>query len=59
MQARLDGLVSAANRANVGVYTIDAAGLRTESTLTETRREVDAAGQERLRQSVTANPSAR
>ena len=40
MQARLDGLVSAANRANVAVYTIDAAGLRTESTLTETRREV-------------------
>jgi VWFA-related protein len=54
MQARLDGLVSAANRANVTVYTIDAAGLRTESTLTETRREVDAAGQERLRQTATS-----
>ena len=51
MQARLDTLVSAANRANVSVYTIDAAGLRAESALTETRREVDAAGQERLRQS--------
>lgn len=54
MQARLDGLVSAANRANVSVYTIDAAGLRAESTLTETRREVDAAGQERLRQSASS-----
>ena len=51
MQARLDTLVAAANRANVSVYTIDAAGLRAESALTETRREVEAAGQERLRQS--------
>ena len=54
MQARLDSLVSAANRANVSVYTIDAAGLRAESTLTETRREVDAAGQERIRQTGTS-----
>ncbi len=58
MQARLDGLVNAANRANVSVYTIDAAGLRTESTLTDTRRELEAAGQERLRQtSVSRDPS--
>ncbi|HEU4925844.1 MAG TPA: VWA domain-containing protein [Vicinamibacterales bacterium] len=54
MQARLDSLVSAANRANVSVYTIDAAGLRAESTLAETRREVDAAGQERIRQTGTS-----
>jgi len=58
MQARLDVLVSVANRANVSVYTIDAAGLRAESALTETRREVEAAGQERLRQnSVSRDPS--
>ncbi len=58
MQARLDALVSVANRANVSVYTIDAAGLRAESALTETRREVDAAGQERLRQTgVSRDPS--
>ena len=54
MQARLDSLISAANRAHVSVYTIDAAGLRAESTLTETRREVDAAGQERLRQTAVS-----
>ncbi len=54
MQARLDTIVSAANRANVTVYTIDAAGLRAESALTETRREVDAAGQERLRQTAVS-----
>lgn len=58
MQARLDGLVSVANRANVSVYAIDAAGLRTESVLSETRREVDAAAQERLRQnSVSRDPT--
>ena len=54
MQARLDWLVSAANRANVSVYTIDAAGLRAESALAETRREVEAAGQERLRQTAAS-----
>lgn len=52
MQAKLDVIVSAANRANVSVYTIDAAGLRSESTLLETRREIDMAGEERLRQTV-------
>jgi VWFA-related protein len=58
MQSRLDGLVSSANRANVSVYTIDAAGLRAESTLSETRRELDAASQERLRQnSISRDPS--
>lgn len=58
MQARLDNLVSAANRASVSVYTIDAAGLRAQSTLTETRREIDAAGQERLRQTnVSRDPT--
>ena len=51
MQAKLDSVVSAANRANVSVYAIDAAGLRSESTFLETRREVDMAAEERLRQS--------
>jgi len=54
MQARLDALVSAANRVNVTVYAIDAAGLRAESTLAETRREIEAAGQERLRQNAAS-----
>ncbi len=58
MQAKLDSVVSAANRANVSVYAIDAAGLRSESTLTETRRELDMAAEERLRQTARrANPS--
>jgi VWFA-related protein len=58
MQARLDTLVSAANRANVSVYAIDAAGLRAQSTLSVTRQEMDAAAQERLRQtSVSRDPT--
>lgn len=51
MQARLDSVVSTANRANVSVYAIDAAGLRPESTLLETRRELGMGAEERLRQS--------
>jgi VWFA-related protein len=57
LQARLESVVSAANRANVSVYTIDAAGLRAQSTLSETRREVDAAAETRLRQSVSRDPT--
>jgi VWFA-related protein len=50
LQTRLDAVVSAANRANVSVYAIDAAGLRSKSTLSETKREIDMAAEERLRQ---------
>jgi VWFA-related protein len=58
MQARLASIISTANRGNVSVYTIDAAGLRAQSTLSETRREMDEAGQERLRQtSVSRDPA--
>lgn len=57
MQARLDSVVSTANRANVSVYAIDAAGLRSESTLLETRRELDVAAEERLRQSTLPDMS--
>ena len=53
LQARLDSVVSAANRANVSVYAIDAAGLRLQSNLSETRREIDMAAEERLRQSTS------
>ena len=49
LEARLDSVVGAANRANVSVYTIDAAGLSAESSLRETRRELDQTAEERLR----------
>jgi VWFA-related protein len=58
MQARLTSIVSTANRSNVSVYTIDAAGLRAQSTLSETRREMEEAGKERLRQTnVSRDPA--
>jgi VWFA-related protein len=54
MQAKLTSIISVANRANVSVYTIDAAGLRAQSTLSETRKEMDEASQERLRQTAVS-----
>ena len=38
------GVVDAANRANVSIYTMDAAGLRAESEQTKIRDQVNAAG---------------
>ena len=39
---RFLAVVAAANRANVSIYSVDAAGLRTESPLKETREEIPA-----------------
>jgi VWFA-related protein len=47
-QERFVAVVAAANRANVSIYSVDAAGLRTESTLKETREEIMAASQRTL-----------
>ena len=43
-------MVEAANRSNITVYAIDAAGLRAVSGTTDTRREIEEPGKERLRQ---------
>jgi len=43
-------VISNANRANVSVYTVDAAGLRAQSSLDETRNEVQAIATRRQRQ---------
>jgi VWFA-related protein len=53
VQERFLAVVAAANRANVSIYSMDAGGLRTESTLKETRDEVMAASQRAL----SRNPS--
>ena len=50
LQAHLQSVVEAANRINVTVYTIDASGLRALSGDVDTRKEVEEAGKERLRQ---------
>jgi VWFA-related protein len=40
VQARFDSVVTAANKANVSIYTVDAAGLRVHSQAAETARGV-------------------
>ena len=45
---QFDSVVATANRANVSVYTVDAAGLRVHSKDAETGRQVRAAGQAQL-----------
>ena len=53
VQERFLSVVAAANRANVSIYSFDSAGLRTESTLKETRDGVGAAS----RRTLSRNPS--
>jgi VWFA-related protein len=53
LAARLDSVIEAANRANVTAYAVDAKGLRSKSTLTAPRKEIDTFAEERLNQ-VTA-----
>ena len=45
VEDRFIAVAAAANRANVSIYSMDAAGLRTESTLKETRDELTAASE--------------
>lgn len=53
VQERFLSVIAAANRANVSIYSVDSAGLRTESTLKETRDGVMAASGRTL----SRNPS--
>lgn len=50
LQAHLRSVVESANRSNITVYAIDAAGLRAISGTADTRREIEEAGKERMRQ---------
>lgn len=50
MQSHLQSVIESANRANITVYAVDATGLRVVSGTSETRREIQAAAEERLRQ---------
>lgn len=49
-QAAFRSVVDTANRANVTVYTVDASGLRAESTVGDIRREMNATGADRITQ---------
>lgn len=55
LQANLQAVVEAANRANITVYAIDATGLRVISGTLETQREIEEAAKERLRQLASAS----
>ena len=50
VQTKFPAVISAANRANVSIYTIDSAGLRTESGTAEAARELNSLASQRLQQ---------
>jgi VWFA-related protein len=53
--ARFRSVIDTANRANVSIYAMDAAGLRTESTSKEARDGINAAADRMLRRNPTAD----
>ena len=55
LEARLDSVIDAANRANVTAYAVDAKGLRAQSTLVNTRKEMQAFVDERSNQISTGS----
>ncbi|HEX8772622.1 MAG TPA: VWA domain-containing protein [Pyrinomonadaceae bacterium] len=55
VQSHFRSVISAANRANVSIYTVDAAGLRVESVDAEAGRAMVALGQKRAR--IAGSPS--
>jgi VWFA-related protein len=48
VQLHFRSVINAANRANVSVYTVDAAGLRAESPLQEARNQINARSRQRM-----------
>jgi VWFA-related protein len=58
VEAAFRSVVSAANRANVSIYAVDATGLQATSARDETRRTIDVL-QARLKPEGTVNPGAR
>jgi VWFA-related protein len=50
LTARLDGVIDAANRANVTVYAVDTKGLRAKSGMEKARKELDAFAEDRRSQ---------
>ncbi len=50
MRTQLQGIIEAANRSNISIYTVDANGLRSTSTLNDTRQELQDTADERFRQ---------
>ena len=59
VQSRFTAVTAAANRANVSIYPMDAAGLRTHSTLDETREGVQTDSRKRMNANPTTLPNDR
>jgi VWFA-related protein len=59
VQAQFLSVIAAANRANVSIYPMDAAGLRTVSPLKETTQGVNAGSQRNLGRNPTIDPTGR
>lgn len=55
VQTKFPAVISAANKANVSIYTIDAAGLRTESGTGEAARELNSIASQRMQQQARGN----
>lgn len=49
-QTKFPAVINAANRANVSIYTVDAAGLRTQSGIAESARELNSIVAQRMQQ---------
>jgi VWFA-related protein len=58
VQAQFRSVIHTANRSNVSVYAMDAAGLRTDSMSAETRKEMLQAAERRVRQLGTGRDDA-
>lgn len=58
VQHKFPAVINAANRANVSIYSIDAAGLRTESGSAEAKRELDSIAAAGMAQQGRGNDSA-
>jgi VWFA-related protein len=59
VQSRFTSVIATANRANVSIYPMDAAGLRTESPLTATHDGVNAAARRTVNRNPTSLPNDR
>lgn len=58
VQMKFPSVISAANRANVSIYAIDAGGLRIESGTTEAARELNSLAASRMNQAARSTDSA-
>jgi VWFA-related protein len=57
VQTKFPSVINAANRANVSIYAIDAAGLRIESGTAEAAREINSLASRRMQQTARGNDS--